>query len=102
MEAAQIAGTAVSKIAWAIVLVPDGDTVNTLAIADTNTLYAPEQNVLAFGVGLPQTTSNGSRFEGSTKTMRKMKGGDVLMIVAVAEATNTLDLFGCIQFFCKT
>ncbi len=102
IEAAQIAGTAVSKIAWAIVLVPEGDAINTLVISDAGSLYSPEQNVMAFGMGLPQTTSNGSRFQGSTKTMRKMRGGDLLQFVAVSEATNSLDVFGAIQFFCKS
>lgn len=73
-----------------------------MSLSDAATFYAPEQNVMAFGHGLPQTGSNGVKFEGSTKTMRKMRGGDLLQIVAVAEATNLLEFFGAVQFFCKT
>lgn len=98
------AGTAAPKFHWAIVKVQDGNTVKTLGTGNGGTLYAPEQNVMAFGatVVAPSDQAGSMRYEGSTKTMRKMMGGDVLMFICLGEATNTQEVRGAIQFFCKT
>jgi len=103
MEAAQDAGTANSTLQWAIVVTQDGQTPSAMAGSDAADMYTPEQDVLAFGcavaTGVDQTST---QFEGTTKTMRKLKQGDVLSFIALSEATNTWIMFGCIQFFFKT
>lgn len=101
----QDAGTGQGDHMWAIVLVRDGQAAGNLSVADAANLYTPEQNVMAFGVGnstLGTTVNSKQHYEGSTKTMRKMMGGDLLVFVCQGVATNTSSFTGCIQFFCKT
>ncbi len=87
-------------------IVPDGEAVNTPAISDGATFYAPEQNVLAFGIGQMQSNASGGdatvMWEGSTKTMRKLKAGDVLAIASIGSDANGALFRGVIQFFCKS
>ncbi len=99
----QFAGVAFGTYAWVIAIVRDGLTIPTLAISDGSTLYKPEQDVLAFGHGMGALAALGmlSKYNGSTKTMRKMMGGDRIIFILVGEATNTASCEGCIQFFCK-
>ncbi len=104
ISAACDAGTALGKVAWAIIILKDGETVNNLGTSDAGTLYNPEQNVMTWGnsilTGADQATIE--RWTGDTKTMRKLMGGDKLMFLVVGEATNTAEVRGTIQFFCKT
>ncbi len=101
---ASSAGSALATYAWVIIILRDGSTVSTIAISDAGSLYQPEQDVLAFGRGFNGASALGipSKYMGSTKTMRKLMGGDRLQFVMVGEATNTTACAGCIQFFCKT
>ena len=92
---------------WAIVLVQDGDSVNTPAQSDGADFYTPEQNVLAFGViRLEASNSTGGsitwNWEGATKTMRKMKQGDVLNFITLSDTANSIVCDGVVQFFCKS
>jgi len=98
------AGTGIASYAWAIIILRDGVTVSTMAISDGATLYAPEQDVMAFGRGGHPSAAFAQlqHYNGSTKTMRKLMGGDKLMFIYIGEATNTSTVEGCIQFFCKT
>ena len=75
-----------------------------MAISDAGTLYEPEQNVMAYGRGIntASAVATGMHYNGSTKTMRKLMGGDKLVFIMLGEATNTSSLEGCFQFFCKT
>lgn len=81
------------RIHWAIVLVPDGQSASTMATSSGADFYTPEQNVLAFGMGrFPDADANAGNvvgnWEGSTKTMRKMKAGDLLQFIVIGSATN--------------
>ncbi len=99
------AGTATAEIQWAIVKVTEGNTVNTLATGSGSTLYAPEQNVMTWGVGrnTPEDTiGHPIIWRDGSKTGRKMMGGDTLQFIALGEATNSQDVSGGIQFFCRT
>lgn len=92
---------------WAIVVIPDGNTSSNLGQGNGVTIYAPEQHVLAYGNAelLGQTDAAGPgmvRDMGSTKTMRKMKAGDVLAFIAVCDAPNAAVLKAAVQFFVKT
>ena len=74
-----------------------------MAVSDGSELYTPEQDVLTYGSGCSTGVDLGDnhRFDGSTKTMRKMMGGDQLVFIAKGEATNTFAYHGVVQFFCK-
>ena len=96
-----------SLVQWALILVQDGDSVNTPATSDGADFYTPEQNVLSFGVmRLLGTGSTGGNItnnvEGSTKTMRKMKQGDVLQFITLSDVSVSTAVDGIIQFFCKS
>ncbi len=96
------AGAGDSRIYWAIVVAPDGETANTLGISDGAQFFEPEQNCLVFGHSTIIVNGGGTLMIGSTKTMRKMRGGDVLTLIALGNVTDTSDLTGVVQFFCKT
>ncbi len=99
-------GTGATQLQWAIVISRDGNTANTMSTGDGNTFYNPEADVLAFGCAnsLKHTdagyTSN-HVWNGETKTMRKLKTGDRLDLIAISEAVQVWDMFGCVQFFVK-
>lgn len=89
---------------WAIVLVKDGNAAGTMGSSDAAPFYNPEQNVLAFGqtrLGLPANGEGNAQWSGSTKTMRKLMGGDKVLLI-VNNATATVSFNGVVQFFCKT
>ena len=98
----QEAGTANCFGSWCIVKEDQGQSVDTLGVADDASFYDPEQNVLAFGNWMIDNNTNNEHFTGGTKTMRKLKVGDRLIFIAVGTATNTSQLRAQIQFFCKT
>jgi len=92
---------------WAIVVIPDGESANTPSTSDGADFYTPEQNVLAFGVTYVRDTDVGAgpgimNAEGTTKTMRKLKQGDVLAFITLANAANGSNVDGVVQFFFKT
>jgi len=94
-----------SQYKWAIVVVPEGTTASTLVLTGGSTMYSPEQNVLAFGGGATFSLNTGMDqqvFEGSTKAMRKLRAGDVLAFVALGVATESVGIYGAVQFFYKT
>ena len=100
-----------SAFNWAIVLVKEGNVASELPTGGTQgqSFYNPEQNVLAWG-SAPVTHDAGNNFadatrwDGTTKTMRKMQVGDELhLLVRTGGVTIQNNSFtGCIQFFCKT
>ncbi len=97
------AGTATALNAWCIQVVKDGLAAQTMALSGGSDFITPETQIVAFGAGLTQGDQGSARtYEGSTKTMRKMMGGDLLVFSAIGQATNTTRLFGVVQFFCKT
>ncbi len=92
---------------WAIVVVRDGNTVSTISQSNAADFYTPEQNVLTFGVHhTPDRDGNAGprtqHFEGFTKTMRKLMGGDTIQCIAISDLALSSDLDGAVQFFCKT
>lgn len=107
LSAMNIITTDSPMIAWAIVVIPDGEAANTPALSDGADFYTPEQNVLAFGTALLADVDAGAgniqqHFNGSTKAMRKLKQGDVLSLVAISSVANSVSLRGVVQFFFKT
>lgn len=99
-------GASRETIYWAIVLVKDGDAAGSIGFSDAGDFYTPEQNVLAFGVatlgGSGQNyADNCANFSGTTKTMRKLMGGDEIHLIMRSPAI-ALELDGVVQFFCKS
>ncbi len=86
---------------WALVIVRDGNVVSTLALSNGADFYTPEQNVLAFGVGFIYADIVPREYSGTTKTMRKLMGGDQIAIISLASVVNSVLLHGVVQFFCK-
>ncbi len=93
-------------ISWAIVITRDGDSVNTPSQSNGASFYTPEQDVLMFGVTTlvsnATATAQVFQFEGSTKTMRKLKAGDVLNFISLNSDANGSELDAIVQFFCKS
>ncbi len=91
---------------WVVVVVPDGVAVSPIGTGNAADLYTPEQHVLAFGVIGLDANEEGSmllqNIEGSTKTMRKLKTGDVLMFTVLGVNGTAGIIKGTIQFFCKS
>lgn len=99
--------TANPVCAWAIVIVHDGDSANTPSLSNASDFYAPEQDVLAFGYkhGTDADVGQGPsaiHWEGSTKTMRKLRAGDTVQFITISGTANSYTLGGVIQFFIKT
>lgn len=95
-----------NQVMWAIVVVPDGTAVSDLAFSASNAAgntYQPEQNVLATGVCGISFEMGFTPCEGSTKTMRKLKAGDaVVLLTQSLLSTNNFSWSAQIQFFYKT
>ncbi len=98
----QDGGAGVCLFWWAIVIVRDGVTIDTLATSNGAVFFNPEQNCLVFGNGIIDADTETKTFVGATKTMRKLMGGDTLQFVTLGGTTNTSGSRGIIQFFCKT
>lgn len=97
-------GATSQKCYWVIARVKDGIAAGNMSVSPAGSnLYTPEQEVLAFGVhnlGI-NTGDNSDRLSGSTKTMRKLMGGDKLVFSILGGNTNMV-CEGVIQFFIKS
>lgn len=96
------AGSANSFAYWCIQVVKDGLTTPTMGVSDGGDFVTPEQNVLTFGTSIANNGNWGNHVAGSTKTMRKLMGGDTVIFSLRSEGTNTCEFQGVVQFFCKS
>lgn len=100
-----LVGTEPNTISWAIVLVREGGAVGNIAIAGSQSMYDPEQNVLAFGTsdisGLGTPGMGREHVEGTTKTMRKLRAGDNLHFTIRSDPLKPVKVFGSFQMFCR-
>lgn len=99
--------TGATNVHWAIVVVRDGNSTSIMSAADGTDFYTPEQDVLAFGVSRFPDADLGTgptvvAWEGSTKTMRKLMGGDVLNFITLGSIAGIGSFSGIVQFFCKS
>ena len=99
--------TSFTEMVWAIVLVEDGNAVGALSRVDGADFYTPEQNLLVFETAsFPDSDAgngpNSIHWTGTTKTMRKLKVGDQVRVIALGLAANQGEFFGAVQFFYKT
>lgn len=104
-------GKTYQNVNWVIVILRQGVISSTFSTAVNNTIYAPEQSVLAWGCcnvtghATPATgAGTGQPIDmdhGSTKSMRKLMGGDKLVMISnLSETTDpTLRCQGAVQFF---
>lgn len=99
-------GSPAQELDWAIVINRQGlvpDTMEFPAIPGVATWYQPEQNVLAFGKELVNFETGSYKIQGETKTMRKLQGGDQLMLLTRwGTAAFTARFAMIIQFFMKS
>lgn len=96
-------GAAPIVLSWVICIIEDGVSLpSTISQTSTNSVYQPEQNVLAFGCGRPNDAIGNInvKFGGATKTQRKLKVGDKLYFSAISSAA-TGGLAAMVQFFLK-
>ncbi len=105
--ALQVGDTASCTGSWMIVIVRDGNSANTIALSSASSAYEPEQDVLAFGVfetkdGTAGGGNTGVLMEGSTKTMRKLMGGDRIIWIHIETAASGGTFNGIVQMFCKS
>jgi len=93
-------------VRWAIVLLKEGEVQGNLSSGNGGAFYQPEQNVMAFGsVTVLSATSASDRvyiFISSTKSMRKMMGGDQIVFLFQGTNDGASDCQGQIQHFYKT
>lgn len=99
--------TAPAYLLWAIVVVHEGQNATALSGSDTGNFYTPEADILAFGVMRVSNTDStagpiADKDMGSTKTMRKLKGGDTLQLIQLCSVANGMSLQGVVQFFIKS
>jgi len=94
---------------WMIVRVKDGLAPSTIAFTSAASAYTPEQEVIAFGNWAVNdsdiATSNGPSVyiaEGTTKSMRKLMGGDRIYFIVNGQQAGPTVVLGTIQFFSKT
>ncbi len=107
MSAIHTFSTGNSIVNWIIVVVHDGNSANTISQSNGADMYTPEQDVMAFGTltlmdadaGFGSTTKP---IMGSTKTMRKLKQGDLLQFITLCNNANAGTINGVVQFFCKS
>lgn len=96
-----------TTVQWAIVKVNQGLSASNLGASDGGSYYLPEQNMITWGTAFLRGSTDqqgpGSvLFEGETKSMRKLQGGDTLQFIVVSSVANSLSLAGAVQFFTKS
>lgn len=99
----QNTGAAFSNGLWMLVVVEQGDSPNTMILTTATTAYKPEQAVLAFGGFCSTSGSSASPqiVSGFTTSKRKLKAGDNLYFIALAQAGSTVAICGAVQYFLK-
>jgi len=93
------------RAAWAIIVIKDGYSANSIALSNAADFYTPESNVLACGMLCAmETLGAGTTVDDSrshTKTMRKLQAGDVLQLIQVSNNGTSSNFNGVVQFFAK-
>ncbi len=99
--------TGATRSRWCIIRLKQGLTASTIATSDGSSLFDPEQECLVWGVSFTTDKDIGAgpqsvHMEGETKSMRKLMGGDRLVLIAINDTANGALLDGVVQFFCKS
>ena len=85
--------------AWAIVIVRDGNTANTMAITDGVEFYTPEVDVMAAGTFSSTTGVHTLPIEGKTKGMRRVNAGDNLQFISLGDVATLCNLLAVVRFW---
>ncbi len=95
-----------AEFIWGIYILREGGVKVVFVSSDGGTLFKPEENMMTFGFGSHADKDTGGgptrqHFDGSTKSMRKLQGGDKL-VFQFDPSNDTQNVLGAVQFFCKT
>ena len=85
-----------------IIRAKESTTIASISATGGASVYEPEEEVMAFGRWAIDNNTETKLFNGDTKTMRKLQSGDQIVFIALGVATDTCNLEGVVQFFCKT
>lgn len=101
-----VATDALVNVYWAVIILREGDDAQNLGFGNGSTLYQPEQDVLTWGfTKLTESSSTAGpgivHEVGETKTMRKLQGGDRLVLLAGCDVAVGANLAGYVQFFLR-
>ena len=91
---AKSTATILGNVTIVLVLVRDGQTASTLDLGDGNCIYEPEQDIL-WAKAIVTLAAAGTSFndiEGTVGTMRKLKAGDSLQLLAVGTTPNLVSI----------
>lgn len=91
--------------AWLIIVLREGDTVNSISLSEGSQLYQPQENVIAYGltfVDQRSRSNHSTKWKDSTKATRQLQSGDTLFMINVSDRAEELDLIGAIQFFVES
>lgn len=96
-----------TQVAWVIMIIRESVATPTMSLGSGNDIVNPVQDVLAFGVGHTVSTAGTAgpqvhNWEGNTKTMRKVQGGDQLAFLTLSNGVASDNILACIQYFIKS
>ncbi len=94
-------------VTWAIVHLQDSKAASALSLGDATDFYSPEQNVISWGTSfIPNAVGTEgpivARWNGDSKTMRKVRNGDQLVLLCKSDVLNAAAFNGIVQFFIKS
>lgn len=96
-----------TQVAWCIMVLRESVANPVMSLGSGADLVNPVQDVLAFGVGHTAATLGNAgpmvhNWEGSTKTMRKVQGGDKLVFLQISNGVSSDNFLAAVQYFIKT
>lgn len=100
--------TNANNLVWTIVRIKQSIPASAIALSTGTSVQNPEQETIAFGVAAVTIATDAAgpsimHVEGSTKSMRKLMGGDILAFQCNGNtAAAATDVRGAIQFFGKS
>jgi len=83
--------TSANVVGWALVLVRDNISIQTLVLTDGSNFYTPETELLLGGM-LPFVSSNEWNQVESNKCKRKLMNGDKLVLITKQSQSGTLNV----------
>lgn len=95
------------KVVWAIVVAHLDPPEDNISFTNDDNLYTPSANCIAWGqchlFSIASLAKNAWRkFEGTTSIKRKLRVGDKLQLVYLADEATNNQLFGAVQFFIES
>jgi len=91
-----VVSTAAQAVYWAVIYVPDGYTANTLTTTPGGELYEPQQNVIASGSFIADTTSFPVRI--FSRLAKNLHSGDKIKFVTLGTAATSYQFVGTLRY----